>query len=128
MIYALEILGRKYVKIGYTRHGTVQQRIAELQTGSPYELTPIVWIGGTIRQEQAIHAALNTAFARCGIPVPPNEWYPGKHPIMGQFLDRLQISANQAIAFAERFNPSIKQPSPRGDGMARTLRKEWPAR
>jgi len=126
MIYAAEILNSRFIKIGYTRSQNIEQRIAELQTGSPYEISILFSVEGSLRQEKSIHSALDVAFARCGIPIPPNEWYPGRHPIMQEFLGHLKYCPISAISFCESYNNNVKQPSQSRGGKIRPLRKEWP--
>jgi hypothetical protein len=111
MIYAIEILDSKFVKIGFSSSETTKQRIASLQTGCPFEIRELFTVEGTLRQEQALHASLVAGFTRIGVPFPPNEWYPGLNPFFQGFLDALSLGANQGIAYAERYNHNVKQPS-----------------
>jgi hypothetical protein len=113
MIYAVEILDMKFVKIGFSASDDIMVRIAELQTGCPYEIRPVFATYGTLRQELALHDSLLTAFGRVRIPMPPNEWYPGRNPFFVKFLDNLRFGPDMGLAFAEKYNPAIKQPSPR---------------
>lgn len=121
MIYALAIDGRRFVKIGFSSSESSSERIASLQTGCPYHITEILTTWGTIRQEKSLHSALKTMFARVRIPVPANEWYPGKHPLMRQFLENLAFGPDAAMTFAEKYNPAVKQ---HGDAEARAKRKK----
>ncbi len=108
MIYALEIINARFVKIGFTSNLDVSCRIEQLQTGSPFEIKKIFIVDGTILQEKEIHRALKTAFGRSNISVPPNEWYPGRCNIMKDFLPKLKrYGANQALAYLDQFNPSV---------------------
>lgn len=124
MIYVAEIQQGRFRKIGFCSDENPEFRIAQLQTGCPYQITLLFAVEGTLRQEKSIHAALEKAFARNGIPVPPNEWYPGKHQFFVDFLGALKFGANQGIAWAEKYNPAVKQWSKkRGE---RSLVKRWP--
>ena len=111
MIYAVEILDRMYVKIGYCKAEDAQTRIATLQTGSPFELRLIGLTDGTLMQEKAIHASLTSAFARIRVPMPPNEWYPGRIPLMRNIVDAMQFGPNQMLALSELYSPSVNQGS-----------------
>jgi hypothetical protein len=111
LIYVLGILDQKFAKIGFTTDDDVRGRVAALQTGCPFKLEPIVTAPSTLLQEQALHAALIIGFGRCRIPMPPGEWYPGRHNFFRTVLDRLrQGGVNDAILFAELYNPAVKQP------------------
>lgn len=125
MIYALEIDGHKYVKIGFSSNESSAARIASLQTGCPYHISEVVTTWGTIRQEKAIHAALSVMFQRARIPVPANEWYPGKHPLMVGFIQALASGPDVALSFAEKHNPAVKQP---GDAEAHKARRKEKAK
>lgn len=125
MIYVVHILDQKFVKVGFTADEDVGVRIAQLQTGCPFEITELFTIEGTLRQEKALHAALNVAFGRIRIPTPPNEWYPGKNTFFQKFLENLQYGAGTGLGFAEQYNPSVKQPSERrGDDFSTNYK--WP--
>ncbi len=115
MIYAAEVCRMQFVKIGYAVD--VSARLSQLQTGNPHKINCLFSIPGTLLQEQALHQALTVAFARIRIPMPPNEWYPGRHPVMAEFLGNLKYGFDLGLAAIERFNPAIKQPgtSKRGD-------------
>jgi hypothetical protein len=125
MIYAVEILDSKFIKIGFSSAETSKQRIATLQTGNPFEIKELFTVEGTIKQEQSIHAALSVAFTRIRLPFPPNEWYPGLNPFFQEFLEHLKLGANSAIAFAERYNSNVKQPSPKRGELKPNIR--WPS-
>lgn len=112
MIYVLGILDRKFVKIGFTAEPSPHRRIAELQCGSPFELKYLLGCAGTLLQEQSIHSALTFAFARIRVPMPPNEWYPGKLPFMGEFLDALRLGVGPALAYADSYNDNVRRPRP----------------
>lgn len=114
MIYALKILDQKFVKIGFTE-SCVQRRIAELQTGNPFEISELFNVPGNLLQEQKMHALLKDAFRITRIPIPPNEWYPGKHPFFRGFLDALQAGADQGVVYLRLKigDRQEKQPSPR---------------
>jgi hypothetical protein len=109
MIYAVEILDRKFVKIGFSANEDVAMRIASLQTGCPFEIKPILTTFGSLLQEQALHASLLVAFNRIRVPVPPNEWYPGLHPFMKEFVEYLRYGPDAALALAEHKNPAVRQ-------------------
>lgn len=110
MIYVAEILDGKFVKIGFCADESPQKRLAQLQTGNPYQINLVFAVVGTLRQEQALHSALRVAFDRIFIKTPGNEWYPGRHPFMRNIIAQLGTGgANAAIAFAERYNPAVKQ-------------------
>lgn len=126
MIYVVEILDQKFIKIGFSKENESARRIAELQTGSPFKINEVFIIDGTLRQEQAIHASMNVAMARCGLPHPPNEWYPGRNPFVQDFIQHLRMGANQGIAFAERYNSSVRQPSVSRGGIDRAPNFKWP--
>ena len=109
MIYVLSMEGGKYIKVGFTSGRSVESRVASLQTSSPYQLEVLFTVDGTLRQEQALHGAIRTAFHRIRIPIPGNEWYPGKHPFMRELMDALRGGCNSAINHADRYNPSVRQ-------------------
>lgn len=109
MIYAAEILDNKFVKIGFSDGPDASRRIASLQTGCPFQIKPLFVIPGTLRQEQSLHAALSVAFGRIRIPMPPNEWYPGRNPFFAEFLANLRLGFDVGLAHAEKFNPSVRQ-------------------
>lgn len=124
MIYVMEILDQKFVKVGFSASESTKKRIAELQTGCPFEIRELFTVEGTIRQEQSLHAAITIAMARCGLPMPPNEWYLGRNTVMQNVLKHLRRGANKGILFAESYNPNVKQPSAtRG---ARQPNVKWP--
>jgi hypothetical protein len=102
MIYAVHILRTQFVKIGYSQHEDVKRRIAELQTGCPFEILPLFTIDGTLLQEKALHAALLDSFAQIRVPMPPNEWYPGRLPYFKRFLDNLKFGADLGLAFCRQ--------------------------
>jgi hypothetical protein len=104
MIYAIHILNCQFVKVGFSQNEDVSKRIAELQTGSPFQILPLFTVPGTIRQEQQLHAALGHAFSQLGIPAPPNEWYPGRHPFFRGFLSNLKLGFDIGLAYAEANN------------------------
>jgi len=110
MIYAIQILDGKFVKIGFSASETTQSRIASMQTGCPFEITEIFTVDGTIRQEKEIHKTLLCAFAKIKVPVPPNEWYPGQNPVFVGFLKALEISANQGISYCDEIVRKFERP------------------
>jgi hypothetical protein len=101
MIYAVQILRLQYVKIGYTQHEDVAKRISELQTGCPFEITPLLTVRGSLTEEKAMHGALDEMFAQMHVPTPPNEWYPGRHPLFAKFLNELKYGAQAGLAFCD---------------------------
>ncbi|NWF45388.1 GIY-YIG nuclease family protein [Hydrogenophaga sp. D2P1] len=106
MIYAVHILNSQYVKIGYSGNPDVSKRISELQTGSPFEIKPLFTVDGTLRQEQAIHSVLREVFTQVFVPMPPNEWYPGRMPAFQKFLMELRTGgAANALAHGELYTP-----------------------
>lgn len=113
MIYAVEIQDKKFVKIGYSSNEDVNARIAALQTGNPFEIKPIFTTFGSLMQEKTIHAELTTAFGRIRVPMPPNEWYPGRAPFFVGFLDYFKYGPDAAIAYLQHYSPEMKQPSNR---------------
>lgn len=108
MIYAASVLDSMFVKIGYA--DDVEKRMRSLQTGNPFEITPLFSVEGTLRQEQTLHHLLLNAFRRIRIPIPPNEWYPGKNPVFQQFLGNLRYGFGPAMAFLEAYDSNVKQP------------------
>ena len=111
MIYAVEILDREYVKFGYCKAEDAQSRVSALQTGNPFQLKLIGLTEGTLMQEKALHTALNQAFARLRVPMPPNEWYPGKIPFTRQLVEVMPLGPNQMLALADKYNPSLNRGS-----------------
>lgn len=111
MIYAVQILDGMFIKIGYSGDKDVSKRIASLQTGCPFEITQMLVVEGTLRQEKAIHLALSEALRRIRLPTPPNEWYRGNHPFFKEFMASLAVSPNFALAFADKYSVNVKQPS-----------------
>ena len=114
MIYVIEILNQKWIKIGFSEEESCRVRLSQLQTGNPFELKLLMTANGTLRQEQSIHAALKTAFGRAFIPTPPNEWYPGLHPISRETIDALKYGANNCIAYLSGRDPAVRQPGSKG--------------
>lgn len=107
MIYALEIADRLFVKIGFCVAEDAQKRIAALQTGNPFEIKLIGLTNGTLMQERALHSSLKMAFARLRIPMPPNEWYPGRVQFMRDIVEAMPLGANQMLALSESFSPTM---------------------
>lgn len=101
MIYAVHILNCQFTKIGYSANEDVSRRIAELQTGCPFKIEPLFTIAGTLMQEKSLHSALAIAFTQIRIPMPPNEWYPGRNPFFQQFLKELKFGATAGMAFCD---------------------------
>lgn len=109
MIYAVHIQNSKWIKIGFTDESCAR-RIAQLQTGNPYEIEVLFTVDGSLKQEQALHEALWKAFDRIRIPTPANEWYPGRNGFFQSFLSQLRLGTNVGLAFLDRYNPAVKQP------------------
>ena len=121
MIYVVEIANHKYVKIGFADK-SVENRIAQLQTGNPFEINIVFTVDGTLRQEQEIHRALDKAMQRAGLPNPPNEWYIGNHPVMDTFLESLKFGVNQGLYMLDSKSPEAKQYGIKG---VRELNHKW---
>jgi hypothetical protein len=132
VIYAVEILDGKFVKVGFSADDDVNVRIAALQTGSPFQIRPLFTTWGTLSQEKSLHASLRVAFGRIRVPMPPNEWYPGRPPFFVEFLSNLKSGPDMGLAFCEKYNPAIKQGStqPGRENLAANIRwptvQEWP--
>lgn len=109
MIYVATMQGGKFVKIGFTADDTTRRRFASMQTATPFQIDELFTVAGSLRQEQAIHAALKVAFHRIRVPIPGNEWYPGRLPFMQKFLDALRLGPVSAMAVADAYNPSVRQ-------------------
>jgi len=124
MIYVIQILNNKFIKIGFSKYDDVSYRISELQTGNPYEIKPVFTTFGTLIQEKELHRSLLVAFTRIRIPIPPNEWYPGKAPMFQEFLGYLKYGPNAGMAFLDKYNQSIKQPGHGETSLYPTIR--WP--
>lgn len=124
MIYAVHILDRKFVKIGFTASDDVQERISQLQTGNPYFIEPILTVDGSLIQEKELHKTLVKAFTRIRIPIPPNEWYPGKNPFFKGFLDHLKHGANTGLMYLDQYDQSVKQPGKNMTSLEPNLK--WP--
>jgi len=124
MIYAVEILDQKFVKIGFSSAASSCERIATLQTGCPFEIKEIFVIEGTLRQEQSIHALLRSSFGRIRVPMPPNEWYPGKNHFFQQFLHDLRHGFDAGLTYLARYDPSVKQPGKKSNDVSPNIK--WP--
>lgn len=127
MIYVVHILDQKFVKVGFTSDEDVSVRIAQLQTGCPFEIKELFTVEGTLRQEKAIHTSLGVAFGRIRIPVPPNEWYPGRNAFFQSFMENMRYGAEFGLSFSEKYNPSVKQPSTKRQTDTSTNYK-WPTK
>ena len=101
MIYAIHILDQKFVKIGFTDATDISRRMAELQTGCPFELRMLACMPGNLPQEKRLHALLKDAFITIRVPVPPNEWYPGRNQMFQEFLRQLIVGVDQAVLFLD---------------------------
>lgn len=108
MIYVCSIQEGQWVKIGYHAGDDANDRIAALQTGSPYLISLEFMVDGTLLQEQTLHALLRDAFTRIRVPMPPNEWYPGRPPFMVDFLGWLRLGVQPAVTKAESMSLRAK--------------------
>ena len=124
MIYAVEILDMSFVKIGFSANSDVNQRISELQTGNPFQINPLLTVDGTLRQEKSLHAALIVAFGRIRVPMPPNEWYPGRQPFMRGFIESLKYGFDAGFSYATSKDPSVRQGGKKGDNFQPNYK--WP--
>jgi hypothetical protein len=105
MIYAVQILGGQYVKIGFCAK-SVESRITSLQTGNPFLIEKIFTISGTLKQEKHLHYLLFEAFKHGGMEsMPPNEWYPGDAKFFIGFLFHLRISIERGFAYLQEHAP-----------------------
>lgn len=111
MIYVAQILDGAFIKVGFSKEEMPDRRISELQTGCPYQITVIFTTNGTLIQEQELHKTLKKAFGRVRIPMPPNEWYPGKNPFFQGFLEYLKYGVDAGLAYLDNYNPCVKRPS-----------------
>jgi hypothetical protein len=89
-VYVIHAVGTNRIKIGYS--ADPEKRLAQLQTGSPYELKLLAQWPGTAEVEQRIHQRL--AQYRCG-----GEWF-SVPPFIGNVI-------YQAIQGRKRDKPSI---------------------
>lgn len=126
MIYAVEIMDGKYVKVGFSKDENPEKRIAQLQTGNPFEIKLLFTTYGTLIQEQTIHSALTTGFGRIRIAMPPNEWYPGKNPFFQKFLDYLKFGPDAGLAYLDNYNPATKQPGQKDNKTSYEPNIRWP--
>lgn len=128
MIYVVQIMDGKYVKVGFSKDENPDRRISELQTGNPFEIQLRFTTSGTLMQEQSLHSALKVAFGRVRIPMPPNEWYPGKSPFMQGFLEYLKYGPDAGLAYLENYNPSVKQSGQKDSKTSTEPNIKWPAK
>lgn len=126
MIYAVYIQDQRFVKVGFCKDGGIERRIAQLQTGNPFEIKLLFHTYGTIVQEKALHSALRVAFGRIRIAMPPNEWYPGTNPFFQGFLEYLKYGPDAGLAYAENYNPSVNRGSPKPDKQNLEPNIRWP--
>lgn len=103
MIYVLQIEDHRFIKVGYTSSEEVGNRIAQLQTGNPYEIKPVMVVPGTIDQERELHRSMKELMLSCHMTPLPNEWYPGKHHAMRLVLVELRSGADYALAFIDAY-------------------------
>lgn len=104
------------MKIGFSGGEDSAARIASLQTGCPFQIKELFNTFGTLRQEKALHSALRVGFGRVRIPIPPNEWYPGRNPFFQSFLEHLKYGPDAGFVFLDKYNPAIKQPGKKSRG------------
>lgn len=117
MIYAVHILNQKFVKVGYTASDDVTRRVAELQTGNPFEIRVLRIFPGNMAREQELHWLLKEAFLRLNMPVPANEWYPGLHPLFRGFLQAADESLSASVAYLnQRIDNHKEKPKSIKDG------------
>lgn len=126
MIYAVHILEQKFIKVGFTKDEEPDRRVAELQTGNPFEIQVLFTTYGTLMQEQALHSALKVAFGRIRIPMPPNEWYPGRNPFFQGFLEYLKYGPDAGLAYLDNYNPAVKQPGSKKHKTSTEPNIKWP--
>lgn len=125
MIYIAEILDGSYVKIGFS--DDVEARIAQIKTGNPFEVKLIAKIPGTLLQEKEAHKALKTAFGRCNIPVPPNEWYPSRSNVIKKFSEMAVLyGINHALASIDSWNPSVNTNEMNLETRSYEPKLQWP--
>jgi hypothetical protein len=70
MIYAIRAVGTDYIKFGYSTKGDASDRVAEMQTGCPFELMAIAWCEGDRVDEHRIHMRLKLVGAHAR-----GEWF-----------------------------------------------------
>lgn len=127
MIYVLEILGGRYVKVGFTSSNDISNRISQLQTGCPFEIKVLALCDGTLRQEKSLHDSLSRSFFRIRIPHSPNEWYPGKNPFMRKFINEIRFGGfNAGFTYSNTYHSNVKQPSPKKLEMESNVK--WPTK
>lgn len=108
MIYCLEILNFRYIKFGFTSKDDLSKRIASLQTGCPFQIRAVAFVDGELRQEKELHKCLQNAFAQANIPIPPNEWYPGRSTIAKHVLEMLTQNGggiNRVLCHLDKYDP-----------------------
>ena len=125
MIYVVGIDEQKWVKVGFSAHDDVGVRIAQLQTGCPYLIYPIIDTFGTIRQEKEIHKALEAMFLRAQIRIPPNEWYPGRNTMIKEFLVYMKYGPDAALAFLDSKATNVKQLGKKPRSLVKMDLKAW---
>ena len=99
MIYVLSIGPGKLIKIGYTGKPIVE-RVAQLQTGCPFQITPLFTVEGNLYQEKEIHKGLRRMLQRRDLDL-PGEWYPSKPEIMKNFLHYLKLGCDMGLAYLD---------------------------
>lgn len=125
MIYVLEILDWRFAKVGFTDDPDISKRIAQLQTGCPFEIKLALKVNGSLLQEKTIHSVLDDMFASMGHPIPPNEWYPGRSEFFKGFCEALSYGFSYAMAYC-----ADKNMAARGERCAQMgwdgKKKAWP--
>ena len=125
MIYVVEILDWRFAKVGYSADPDISKRIAQLQTGCPFEIKLGLSIEGTLSQEKTLHSLLDDAFGSMGHLIPPNEWYPGRSDFFKEFCESLSYGFNFALAVCAKFSQASR--ANRCEQMEwNRVRKEWP--
>ena len=94
MIYVIEAVGRRAVKIGYCRH-SVEQRLPHLQTGCPDELVVLATGPGDKIDEKRLHRQLSDLRIR-------GEWFRYNRPIK-RLLAKMAAGKVESATTAERY-------------------------
>lgn len=81
IIYAIECVGYGAVKIGFTEFDDPRYRFSSLQTSTPFALSIIGFVSGTLKQEQELHFLLRNHRIR-------NEWF-RREGLVENFLSML---------------------------------------
>lgn len=96
MIYFIEAVGGKAIKIGFSGEPSI--RLRQLQTASPYPLQIMGMFDGTLWQERQIHEYLK------GLPF-EGEWYPRAAQVIWDMLSAARLyGISSAIEVAKKFH------------------------